>query len=149
MIASTIGGGKPDDGVRRALVVKRPGGEVGAQHYATRSRRMTPIGRRQAVEQFRRRPQCGREGATAPRKSSASTRVPMRAFQLDDACARRHRGAAERRPGEHDAREAAAAEAILVIHRRLVHEVGEVVLASRRRVRKKIRSAPRTTASVL
>ena len=47
----------------------------------------------------------------------------------------RRRRSAARRPapsaGEHDAREAAAAQAILVVHRRLVHQVGEVAVRRR------------------
>ena len=63
--------------------------------------------------------------AAVPRKSSASTLTPIRSSRP-----RRKRslavGAARRRAGDHDAREPAAAQPILVVHRGLVDEVGQV-----------------------
>ena len=43
-------------------------------------------------------------------------------------------GAGHRRAGEHDAREAAAAEPIFVVHRRLVDEIGELAFGAERPV---------------
>ncbi len=131
---------RPSDDVNGALVVERTRREVGPQHHATlprharrsRSRSSTPTGaasassspglalmrsrivaatarRRRARHGRRRAPRC--RGAGAP---------PVR---------RRHR-----RAGEHDAREPAAAEPILVIHRGLVDEVGQLALGAERAI---------------
>ena len=87
--------------------------------------------------------------ATAPRKSSASTLRADPPFELPAQTLGRI-GPRDDAPGQHDARKPAAAQPILVIHRRLMDEIRQVAVASRTAaLRKKIRSPPRTIAIVL
>ena len=128
-----------DREVDGALVVERTRRQVGAQHHATRpadtpgrSRSSTPTGAASASSSPGLALMRSRIVAAAL-TSSSSTRPPTRsssapaqALGLVDS---RHR-----RAGEHDAREAAAAEPVLVIHRRLVDEVREVAFPAERAV---------------
>ncbi len=80
------------------------------------------------------------------RGSTASTPMPEAFLEA----APHALGAARqpRRAGDQHAREAAAVQAILVIHRRLVNQVRERPLASSPRLRKNSSALSRMTASV-
>ena len=137
--ASTTSADEAERDVHGALVVERTRRKVGPQHHATcpaedgatgRSRSRTPTGAASASSRLG-----ARADAIAHRRGGSHVdEFDPSADALLDAATQPLRlfGAGHRRAGEHDAREAAAAEPILVIHRRLVDEVGEVALGAQR-----------------
>ena len=129
-----------DDGQRqrdRALVVEGARGEVGSQHHAVRSRSSRPTTGASVSSSAGLAP-IRSARVTAGRGSIISTRVPSRAsswrrtsVDVERREVGRRRGAGAAGAGENRAREPSAAQPVLVVHRRLVHDVGEAAVALR------------------
>ena len=124
-----------DEYVNRPFVVERPRRKIRAQHLGHPLAQNDADRRRETVEQF------GCRGDAVPQRHRAAEiqRIDPRAQTRLEFAPQPvgHIRPTQRRARKHDAGEPSAAQPILVVHRRLMHEIGQVVVFLDAVVRKK------------
>ena len=110
-----------------ALVVERPGGQIGPDHAAASRPRTSSPTSGASVSRSAGAAVMRSASVAASRGSTVTTAVPSRSWRLEPISSTSPlRG---RCSGQHDAAEPRALQPIFVIHRRLMHQIGERALA--------------------